>query len=148
MGVAYRRCNITIYMLSIYLSFNLFIYLSIYLSRCCGGDKFDTGYQDWRSATIGKHTSIKKKFKILIVFKRWMPASKRCFFPTLTIFFLCCKLTSLLYKEIWGYSLCFWFVHRIQFKIGNATLCIKRGHLKLHRRPLSAKAIKNKWLNV
>ncbi|XP_023336581.1 CD63 antigen [Eurytemora carolleeae] len=21
--------------------------------RCCGGDKFDTGYQDWRSATIG-----------------------------------------------------------------------------------------------
>ena len=41
------------------------IYLSIYhtyLSRCCGGDKFDTGYQDWRSATIGNHPS-KKNFK-------------------------------------------------------------------------------------
>ena len=66
-----------IYMLSIYLSFHLCISLSIYLSiylfifpsiyhtylsRCCGGDKFDTGYQDWRSATIGNHPS-KKNFK-------------------------------------------------------------------------------------
>ena len=134
-----------------YLSIYLSIFLSIYQSIFLGVAEVTSLILDIRIGDQPPLVNIfllKKKFKILIVFKRWMPASKRCFFPTLTIFFLCCKLTSLLYKEIWGYSLCFWFVHRIQFKIGNATLCIKRGHLKLHRRPLSAKSTQNKWLNV